>query len=694
MTWAASVRASADHRMAVPAAALVVAASIVTIAFLVGGAAGLLYLCLYLLATAPGWPLGFALFGRRHATGWLSGALLGYALTSLAIWAVIRLGYHSGVAFVAAWALLTVAAWMIFALPARTPATSLPPWTRRDTLALCLVFVVVALLCGQPFRKVGVADPDGTRAYRAYFTMDFFWHTALVAEVSKFATPPRNPFWASEPLHYYWTYFLVPSAVIGSAPSRLGLEIEPVLLINALMTAMALAGMVFMLAWIVVPRPALAGAATLLVILSASAEGAYALLDLMRRGRSLALIRELNVDAVAAWDFLGLRIDDLPRSFWWVPQHATSCALGLVALAGAAAHGARGTLRAIALEGLALGASVVMSPFLGAALSGVYGVSIAVAAADDPRLWLRRVARHAAAAIPVAAALGWCIATGILEGTSGAMRFGIGGLAAHSPLVVLLLSIGPVLVPAVAGLWLSGGVPRRAIPALSGLLVGLAIFYLVRVPLDEAYVGFRAGQVILISLPGLVAVAMAFVWDQPRYRPAGLALFAALAIVGLPTTVIDWYNAQDTSNRMMGPGFLWTQTVTPDEQEAFRWIRRTTRPEATVQFEPVSRGRDSWSMIPTFAHRRLAAGMAYSLLYVPQFGERSERARLMFDTPDAAQAWTIAHELGVDYIYVDRREREAVPAASLAKFDAHPEDFSLVFSNGEVRIYGVVPHTL
>ena len=68
----------------------------------------------------------------------------------------------------------------------------------------------------------------------------------------------------------------------------------------------------------------------------------------------------------------------------------------------------------------------------------------------------------------------------------------------------------------------------------------------------------------------------------------------------------------------MGPGFLWTQTVTPDEQEAFRWIRRATAPEATVQFEPVSRGRDSWSMIPTFAHRRLAAGMAYSLLYVPR----------------------------------------------------------------------------
>jgi hypothetical protein len=430
------------------------------------------------------------------------------------------------------------------------------------------------------------------------------------------------------------------------------------------------------------------------VIVAASAEGTYALLDLWRRGQSLALVRDLNVDAITAWAFGGLRVDNLPRSFWWVPQHATACALGLVALTGAAAHGSRGSLRAIVLEGAALAGAVVMSPFLGAALSGVYGLSVAVDGLAEPRSWPRCMARHTAAAVPVLLALGWCVATGVLEGTSGAMRFGIGGLAAQSPAIVLLLSLGPVLVPAITGLWPPRRVPRQAIPALSGLAVGLGLFYLVRVPLDEAYIGFRAGQVMLISLPGLVALTMARAWDHPKLRAVGMAFFAVVLVVGLPTTAIDWYNAQDTSNRAMGPGFLWTQTITPEEQEAYRWIRRATPPLATVQFEPVSRGRDSWSLIPTFAHRRLAAGMAYSLLYLPAFGERSERARLMYETADAAQAWAIAHELGVVYIYIDRREREAIPAVSLAKFDAHPEDFRLVFSNAEVRIYGVVPHTL
>jgi hypothetical protein len=689
-----AVRGSTGLPTAAWVAAAAVVVSAVVLAAVVGGAAGLLYFAVYVLATLPGWPLGFALFGRRHAAGWIAGALLGYASTSLVLWIMIRLGYHSAGEFATAWAVLAAAMWMAFAVFSPEPAVRLPPWTRRDTLALSLVLLLVMLLCGQPFRKVGIADPDGARAYRAYFTMDFFWHTALVAEVSKFTNPPRNPFWAGEPLHYYWTYFLVPAAVIGNVPARSGLEIEPVLLINATSTALLFTGMIFVLAWVVVPRPGVAGAATALVVLASSAEGTYALVDLLWRGRSLSEVRDLNVDAVTAWMFGGLRVDDLPRSFWWVPQHATACALGLVALAGAAATGARGTLRAIALEGLALGGAVLMSPFLGAALSAVWGVSIVLQAAEEPCQRLSRVVRHVLAAVPVVAALVWCITMGVLEGTSGAMVFGLGGLAAHSPVRVLLLSLGPALVLALAGLWPFSRPPARAVPALSGLLVGLVLFYFVRVPLDEAYIGFRAGQVMLISLPGLVALAMARSWNDPRFRMPGVACAALLFLVGFPTTAIDWYNAQDTGNRTMGPGFLWTQTVTTDEQEAFRWIRRATEPRATVQMEPISRGRDSWSTIPTFAHRRMAAGMAYSLLHVPEFDERSGRARTMYETPDPGEAWRIARDLQVDYVYIDRREREAIPAASLEKFDSDPGDFRLVFSNTEVRIYAVVSHAL
>ena len=50
---------------------------------------------------------------------------------------------------------------------------------------------------------------------------------ALVEELAKHAEPPVDPYLAPEPLHYYWTYFLVPAAlasVAGEADRTLALN--------------------------------------------------------------------------------------------------------------------------------------------------------------------------------------------------------------------------------------------------------------------------------------------------------------------------------------------------------------------------------------------------------------------------------------------------------------------------------------
>ena len=49
-----------------------------------------------------------------------------------------------------------------------------------------------------PFARVGERDATGNRYYRAYFTADFVWHTALTAELAKYTMPPRNPYLAAE----------------------------------------------------------------------------------------------------------------------------------------------------------------------------------------------------------------------------------------------------------------------------------------------------------------------------------------------------------------------------------------------------------------------------------------------------------------------------------------------------------------
>ena len=92
-------------------AAAVLAAAVGITLWVSAGASGFVYTLVYALAIAPGLPLGFALFGRGHAAGWIGGALLGYGITQLALWAVIAGNATSPVAFVVAWAAAFALAW-------------------------------------------------------------------------------------------------------------------------------------------------------------------------------------------------------------------------------------------------------------------------------------------------------------------------------------------------------------------------------------------------------------------------------------------------------------------------------------------------------------------------------------------------------------------------------------------------------
>jgi hypothetical protein len=104
--------------------------------------------------------------------------------------------------------------------------------------------------------------------------------------------------------------------------------------------------------------------------------------------------------------------------------------------------------------------------------------------------------------------------------------------------------------------------------------------------------------------------------------------------------------------------------------------------------EPILRGREHWTLIPSFAGRRMAAGLPISLLPLPEYRERSEQVRVLYATPNAGEAADIAHRLRLDYLYVDRDDLAAYPG--VRKFDEHPDRFTRVFANDEVRIYKVM----
>ena len=686
--------------------------SLITLAIGIGGLPGLLYLLVYIVATIPGWPVGRRLFGPTPA-GWIAGALIGYGITALCIWVPFAARVPSLAAFIVTWALATAATWIW--VPRGQPLVSLPEWSPAVTTALCGVLLLVPLLTSAPFLRIGEIDDAGNARYRAYFTADFVWHEALTSELSRFSFPPRNPYMAHRPLNYYWAYYLLPAAATSAV--REHPDIESTLAVNALVTGTLFIGAIFVCAWSMLPRPGAVAAGVALTVTAASAEGLYATIDLLRRSRPLSRLRELNVDAVSAWFFQGLSIDGLPRSIWWNPQHSLACAFGLIALTIAAraplssvtstgngkrdtgngqrvtGNGKRetgdGAWQRTAFAGTALGFALIMSPFPGGAMVLIYGVAVLWSAFAQPSQFVRTVLVQIAAIVPVALALGWDVYNRTFEGAGGAVAIGLSDAGRKSLGFVILLALGPVLVPAVGGslVALARGWSRTLRPAIAGLVISLFLMFFVTLTLEPIWIGWRAGQVFLVTIPALVAASLAALHHRFGRLAAG-ALGALILVIGLPTTAIDVFNAQDTSNTAMGAGFRWTVVISPAEQEALRWIERNTPPDAIVQMAPGPRGRETWTLIPSFARRRMATGLPISLLRNPEYEERSARADRIFSSGNAEESSRMAHELRVDYLYAGPVEREAF-GPGITALDARPDLFPVAFRNSETTVYAV-----
>jgi hypothetical protein len=376
-----------------------------------------------------------------------------------------------------------------------------------------------------------------------------------------------------------------------------------------------------------------------------------------------------------------LRIDGLPRGLWYNPQHTFSCAAGLVALFVAALTGARAPNGAIWTIGVGLGLSTCFNPFVGALFSAVYGVSTIIDAVRQPG-GVRVILRHVRATIPVLAGLTWVLMNAVADGAGAAVSFGLRGNALNSPVISLALSVGPVLLPALFGVWPCRNLPRHpAWLAAVGTMSALLVMHLVTLS-ESSWVGFRTGQFLLLMLPVLIARLL---WVMGGRLSA--LVVALVLIIGLPTTAIDVYNAQDISNRREGPGFRWTLTVTPAQQAAFEWVKQNLPSETTVQMEPMLRGREHWSLIPSFAERRMMAGLPISLLPMPAYNEASEEVRQLFQTADAHEAWRLARRRRIRYLYVDPDDRAAYPAGT-AKFSSSP-DFRAVYNRDGITLYQV-----
>jgi hypothetical protein len=666
---------------------VLVGAILCTIAVIVPLSSAARFLPFTLVCAAPGVVLVRRLY--RHATDrWLFALLVGpawgYALTSLTLLGLWTAGVRRPVWFLLAAGLTSVVCGLARPL---TGALRVPALGRRDVAAVCLALLLVPAVVGRPFSRVGERQPDG-EAWRAYFTADFVWAMAVVSEVSKGDVPPKNPYRLDSGLHYYWLAHLVPS--IEHRFSARTTTIKQVLLANAVLAGMMFVGFLYVFVRHFVDSPAAAAVACVASILFHSFEGLEQLIALWRLGAPLDLVQYLNIDAVTRWIYHSMPVDGLQRLLLYQPQHELGYVIGGSALLVLVQ--ARGATRigVMALAGSLIALSLLLSTFSALMIATVAAVFQGVRMLRAGQLaWM--IPYAAAAAVPIGAAIVLAEYFGYVEHGGRLVSLVVNEMAWHRAPLAIGLSFGALLIGAVAG-GLFAWARRDARFALIGTLIAVCWFYYFFVDVRDhqhVYVGWRAGHLLFIAFAPLVGFALQEGWRaRGRTRVIAIATAFVLMLAAAPTTAIDLYNTQDTSNRQEAPGGRWTLIIPPDELEALAWIREHTPAAAIVQVDPEMRDPATWAYIPAFAERRMAAGLPISMIPLRKYQEATARVLEVYRARTADSAYVRGVDAGIDYLVIAPLERARYPDLE-ARLDGSPHLWPLAFRNNAVSIYAV-----
>jgi hypothetical protein len=640
--------------------------------------------------TLPGWPLARWLVGWH--VGWLFVAplalVLGYA-AGVTIFLLLRLFGAASPLIVAA-ACVAVTTVLAMCLPSAEDAfLEVPALDRSDGAALAALLIVVGAVVAPVFVHVGLPTPSGL-AYRAYFIADLFAHMSVTAELAKGLTPPLNPYFPTEPLPYYWSFFSFPSLFAGLQPA---LAVDR----GILLTDLTLAG-AYGATWYLILRtagfsPWASAAAWILVVLASSFEGSYFLFEPNRRG-PWTDFRYLNVDAITRWRWDLPPVDGMHRLFWYTPQHGLAITLGTLSLlvagsARAAARPGRGLV-----EGWLLAVALACSSFNGLLLVAAYAL------AETSRLVAGRLrgaapwlAGRALAASVVLAGLALMFAIGIIQRDAGEVILRWNPHFLRGPWAFLALTFGAPLVLAPFGartLWARS--PRFAwgLAALAGVSTTVFLYVDVRGH-ENTYVSFRTGQFLFVVLAAGTAAAIDAARAWPRTLRLGFATLAVLAtLAALPTVALDTYNAQDITNveRSVG-GFPWTVHVTPAHQAAAAWTRTHLSSRAVLQMDPKAHGRATWALLPAFAERRIGVGLALFEPNPRRFDRPMADVGRIFSAGDTATAFAICERFAITDLWVGPEERAAYGDAAADKFLGDPAHFVPLYAADAVAIYRV-----
>lgn len=664
--------------------------------------AAAVYLATFLAIAHPG-PLAFGLVSQfffilpgvlmmravAPSQGWLPafgfGPFLGQAISSLVLTLLWVAGARGG------W--LLIAAPLLAAGLARPARALRDRWTMpaaepQDALVLPLLLLIVPFIVGLPFAHVGDITPAG-QAYRAYFTADYVWRRAVVLELAKGASPlPVNPYFAGDDLHYYWMPHMLNALQyrIASAWATL----DELLLIHSVAIDLFLVAFLYGMARTFRVRAWAAAGGVVFAILASSFEGAYVLFDNSLKNVPWSALTNLNIDAISRWYFQGIPIDGLQRLLFYQPHHAAGYVIGFTGLLAIATRTRARDGAAFAIAGLCLGLATVISSFAGlmvTAGAALYELVGLIRSRD-----IRRGAIHAVAAgIPLGICVALVYALRYVDTGGQVLQVGVNRLAFHDVIWVTVLSCGPILAVTLLALPLVWSA-RRGVAIFGALAItSIAFYFFVNVrDHQDVYVGWRVGHFMFMSAAVIIGILLERVAETPSaMQPLQWAVIIVAFLAGLPTTIIDVYNTQDISEHGEPP--YWTMMLKPDELQAFDWIGKHTRVDATMQVDPLIRQAgakdDNWAYIPAFAGRRMAYGLPISMVPIGKYEQASAEIQKLFDESPLA-AYERAAKSKVNYVLVGPPER-AAHAGIDERLNSIPNQMPLVFKNATISIYEV-----
>ena len=418
---------------------------------------------------------------------------------------LVLTGLTFGPSFVSAAVAHGLLACMSLLLTAFRPRR-LPSWSPEDRRELdWILSMSSAVLLAMAFSYWGVGRLTAKGyAYVPHFGWDFFNHVACSAELSR-QIPPQNPYFAGQPLHYYWSYHLWPAAIINLAGVTAREALELTLPPTALLFVGALTGLVYSYEPKLRPRYLAIGLGLF----------AYSYLGALYVARNLAshLFRSLSNYVNIDYSFMS---HSWFRDFLYEPHAAT--ALSLLAFLIYLTNRVAGGPGVSVLSGLVLGTIAITDILVG---------MIAFAWFGTWSLWpfLKRSESRShivlAALVSLAVILS-AFGLHVFPARSGALRLGLHPAAKYGP-IYLLIELGPLSIFGAVGLY---GCRRRGLDAsmrsmLLLLVLALLLAFTLIIDIEPNHVIRKSIKVVELALVVFATVACSLYLDLPSPTGCG-----------------------------------------------------------------------------------------------------------------------------------------------------------------------------